>query len=121
MTYGSALLMLLLVIRTDTPKFYISKDNEEGAKTAVHRIYKTGDSDIIAKKIIRFIKKSGDKTTSKATLMDAMFRDERYIRASWINVIIMILHVFTGYQAVISFSSSIFKKILEGPDTITPE
>ena len=53
--------------------------------------------------------------------MDSLFRDERYIRASWTNIIIMVCHVLTGYSAVISFSTSIFKEILAGPDTITPE
>ena len=112
---------LLTIIRNDTPKFYISKGDENAAKKAIHRIYKTGESDIIAKKIVRFIKKSGDKTTSKATLIDSLFRDEKYIRASWTNIVVMIAHVLTGYSAVIAFSTSIFKEILADPNTITPE
>ena len=120
-TYALMILLLTLFIRHDTPKFYISKGDEASATYAVHRIYKTGESDIIAKKIIRFIKKSGDKTTSKATLVDSLFKDEKYIRASWSNIILMVFHVLTGYSAVIAFSTSIFKKILAGPDTITPE
>lgn len=53
--------------------------------------------------------------------MDSLFRDERYIRASWTNIVIMVFHVLTGYSAVIAFSTSIFEDILSGPDTITPE
>ena len=112
---------LLTIIRNDTPKFYISKGDENAAKKAIHRIYKTGESDIIAKKIVRFIKKSGDKTTSKATLIDSLFKDEKYTRASWINIVAIIAHVLTGYSAVKAFSTSIFKEILADPNTITPE
>jgi len=121
LTYSLCMLSLLVFIRHDTPKFYISNGNIAAAKRAVHKIYLTGDSEIIANKIVRFIKKSGDKTTSSATLIDSLFRDERYIRASWTNIVIMICHVLTGYSAVIAFSTSIFKEILAGPDTITPE
>ena len=53
--------------------------------------------------------------------MDSFFRDERYTRASWVNIVIMTAHVLTGYTAVISFSTVIFKDILAGPDTITPQ
>ena len=121
LTYSLCILSLLFFIRHDTPKFYINRGEIEKAKYAIHRIYRTGDSDIIANKIIRFIKKSGDKTTTKATLVDSLFKDEKYIRASWTNIIVMIAHVLTGYSAVIAFSTLIFKEILEGPDTMTPE
>ena len=63
LTYSLCMICLLLIIRTDTPKYYIHLGDEESAKKAIHKIYITGDSDIIARNIIRFIKKSGDKTT----------------------------------------------------------
>ena len=121
LTYGLAIIMLLLVIRNDTPKYYIAHGDLEAAKNSVHKIYKTGDSNIIASKIVRFIKKSGEKTTSTATVKDSLFKDDRYIRASWVNIGLMVCHVFTGYQFVLSFSSSIFEEILADPNTITPE
>ena len=121
LTYSLAIISLIIFIRHDTPKYYIGKDDNESAKYAIHRIYRTGESDIIANKIIRFIKKSGDKTTTKATLVDSLFRDEKYIRASWTNIVVMIAHVLTGYSAVIAFSTTIFQDILKNPDTMTPE
>ena len=121
LTYSLAMISLIIFIRHDTPKYYIGKGDNDSAKYAIHRIYRTGESDIIANKIIRFIKKSGDKTTTKATLIDSLFRDEKYIRASWTNIVVMIAHVLTGYSAVIAFSTTIFEDILKNPDTMTPE
>jgi len=43
------------------------------------------------------------------SLKDSFFGDERYTRASWVNVAIMSFHVLTGYSAVMSFSNSIFE------------
>ena len=43
-------------------------------------------------------------------MMDALWKDERYSRASLVNIGIMSFHVLTGYSAVMSFSNSIFKK-----------
>ena len=63
LTYSLCMLSLLVFIRHDTPKFYIHRGDMALAKRAVHKIYLTGDSEIIANKIVRFIKKSGDKTT----------------------------------------------------------
>lgn len=63
LTYSLCIICLLLFIRHDTPKYYIHKGNEAAARKAIHKIYVTGDSEIIASNIIRFIKKSGDKTT----------------------------------------------------------
>lgn len=39
-----------------------------------------------------------------------MWRDERYARASIVNVTIMSFHVLTGYAAVMAFSNTIFEK-----------
>jgi len=60
------------------------------AKKAVHSIYKTGESDIIAKKIIRFIKQHGKPQTTGAILEEALFTNDSYVRASWVDITIMV-------------------------------
>ena len=45
----------LFFVRTDTPKFYIMKNNEPGALQAIHTIYKTEGSPIQANRIMSFI------------------------------------------------------------------
>ena len=49
------LLGLLLVVRYDSPKFYLLKGNEDRAVKAIHTIYDTEGSQIQANKIMRFI------------------------------------------------------------------
>ena len=48
----------LFFVRTDAPKFYIAKQNEEKALEAIKTIYDTEGSQIQANKIMRFIQKS---------------------------------------------------------------
>lgn len=53
--------------------------------------------------------------------MDSFWRDERYIRASYVNVLLMTFRTLTGYAAVKGFSTSIFKSMqAKDPDGITP-
>ena len=99
----------LLVIRNDTPKYYLTNGDEPGAITAINKIYNTRGSDAQAQRIKRFIEKSCNNNTTKVALMDAMWRDEHYARASLVNVCVMSFHALTGYSAVMSFSNTIFK------------
>lgn len=57
---------------------------------------------------MRFIQKSCNQQTTKVALLDALWRDERYARATLVNVGVMSFHVLTGYSAVMNFSNSIF-------------
>ena len=55
----------------------------------------------------------------KATLKEAFFKDERYTRASWINVVCMIFHELTAINIILSYSNEILKKILGDADEDT--
>lgn len=58
---------------------------------------------------MRFIQKSCNQQTTKISLMDALWNDEKYSRASLVNIGVMSFHVLTGYSAVMAFSNSIFE------------
>ena len=103
------MLGFICLVRTDTPKFYISKQDDENALKAINVIYKTNGSEVRANRIKRFIEKSCNQQTTKVSLKDSMWVDERYARASIVNVTIMSFHVLTGYAAVMAFSNTIFK------------
>jgi hypothetical protein len=49
---------LIFFVRTDAPKYYTAKGDEEGALEAIKTIYNTEGSQIQANKIMRFIQKS---------------------------------------------------------------
>ena len=46
------------------------------------------------------------------TLNEAFCTDERYTRASWINVIMIMFHELTGINVVLMYSSTILENIL---------
>ena len=46
------------------------------------------------------------------TYGEAFCSDERYTRASWINVIYMVFHELTGINVILAYSDTILKKIL---------
>ena len=96
-------------MRTDTPKFYVSKNDEKGALKAIHTIYETNGSEVSANRIKRFIEKSCNKNTTKVSFAESFLHDEKYVRASWVNVGIMTFHCLTGYSAVMAFSNTIFE------------
>ena len=52
----------------------------------------------------------------KATLKEAYVTDERYVRASWINVIAMLFHELTAINVVLAYSTNILEDIF-GKDT----
>ena len=59
------------------------------------------------------------KAAQKATLKQSFLTDERYIRASWINVIAMIFHELTAINIIAAYSNTIFENILGDPDQQT--
>ena len=70
---------------------------------------------------MRFIQKSNNKETVSVSFMNSFWRDERYVRASYVNVVLMTFRTLTGYAAVKGFSTSIFKSMQEkDPNGITP-
>ena len=44
--------------------------------------------------------------------MEAFFTDERYRRASWVNICQIIFHELTGINVILMYSSTILETIL---------
>ena len=64
---------------------------------------------------MNFVEESSNQESTKVSLYDSFIGDERYRRASWINVTVMSFHALTGYSAVMAFSNTIFKEA-QNPD-----
>ena len=56
------------------------------------------------------------EAAQKATLKQSFLTDERYTRASWINLIAIIFHQLTAINIIMPYSNTIFEKILGDPD-----
>ena len=68
----------------------------------------------MAERIIRDFEKEMNSgacggNAQKATLKQAFVTDERYRRASWINVIEMIFHELTAINIVFAYSTTILE------------
>ena len=119
--YAMILFGFLVVIRHDSPTFYVARGESAYATKVVHKIFKTEGNDYVAQQIINEIeRKLGGKDegdhAQKATLKEAYITDERYVRASWINVIAMIFHELTAINIIMAFSNTILEDILGSPD-----
>ena len=55
----------------------------------------------------------------KATLKEAFFTDERYKRASWVNIAGIIFHETTAINVILLYSTTILEQILGDPDEQT--
>ena len=98
--YIIAVVMMLAVIRNETPKFYIMQGNDSKAKEIIHQIYHTEGSDVQASKILRFFQKTGTKETSNVTLKQTLYADDRYTRATWVSVGLGFFFVYCGYHFI---------------------
>jgi len=104
---------LLFFVRTDTPKFYLLKGDEDKAVKVIHTIYDTEGSQIQANKIMRFIQKSSNPNTVRTPMLDALWRDDRYRRATLVNLGVISFKVLTGYAGLMAFSTTIFGEAYE--------
>jgi len=53
--------------------------------------------------------------------MEALWRNERYVRASWVAIFIMMAQVCTGYYALLAYSCDIFTEVFPLDFGIQPE
>mmetsp|Transcript_22111 Transcript_22111/g.29545 ORF Transcript_22111/g.29545 Transcript_22111/m.29545 type:complete len:138 (+) Transcript_22111:903-1316(+) len=49
---------------------------------------------------------------SKVTLTDAVCKDENYMRATWVNIINIIVHELAGINVILQYSNTILLDIL---------
>jgi len=76
----------------------------------IEKIYKTEGDRVQANRIVHFIEKTGNKDTTKISVWDSLWRDERFARATLVNIVNMTFHVLSGYASIMSYSNTIFKE-----------
>lgn len=112
MTYTFILISLVFVIPYDSPKFHMLRGQRQLALKSIHRVYQTQGCHRTAQKIYNYIKKTSSDETSRTGLTEAFCSDERYVRASWISLMIIVFSELTGFQAIMLYSNIIFSGIL---------
>ena len=89
MLYAVVLGLFLYWVRIDPPKFYMLTGREQEAKIAIQKIYHTNGDPLKINNIYTFLKKTSGETTVEISMKDALWDNERYVRASWIAIFIM--------------------------------
>jgi len=76
----------------------------------IEKIYETDGDRIQANRILDFIEKSGNKETTKVTVAESLWKDERYARATIVNILLMTFRTMSGFSGIMLYSNSIFEK-----------
>ena len=106
--------LFLILIRTDTPRFYLSTGQEEKAKLVLKKMYDTKDNKVKLDNIVRAEKaamddggagtEGGQAQGTKISPKEALWSNDKYVRSSWTSILIMAFQCLTGYYAIIAYS-----------------
>lgn len=118
--YVLVLVLFVWLVRIDPPKFYMLTDQIDKAKSAIERIYHTCGDQIKVNNILTFLKKTSGEQNVEIGFKEALFTDERYVRASRIAIFIMMSQVCTGYYALLAYSLTIFTNEFPADFMISP-
>jgi len=88
----------------ESPKFLILAGNKAEARKECRKIYKSATTAYDANRMVRFIESHCQKTTSSIPVKEA-FTSERHYRGSWVGMIVMMIHEFTGINAIMLYSN----------------
>ena len=85
--------------------------DQASAINCIHKIYTTQNNSVAANKIILLLTNSSSLEANTIGFVDAYFRNETFMRANWVNCMIMTFTVFTQLSSVLLVNTCI-RKIL---------
>lgn len=112
--YVITLVLFLLFCNIETPKFFIMNGLDDEARESIRKIYLTNGDERMVSNILNLIKSTCTNDSAKVSMVDALFKDERYTRSSWVSMLIMMFACLTGYYAIIAFSNTLLEGISSG-------
>ena len=115
------LILFFMFVWADPPRFYISQGQVEKAKVVVRRIYHVGGDELKEENILKFFQVTGSKEGAKVSILQAVWTDARYTRATWICVGLMVFAVNSGYFAIPPYAFTMIDQIAkqDGPTWLT--
>ena len=100
--------LLLTVVTTDSPKYYLVNDRKEDCLRAINKIYLPGQ----AEEVCAFVQSTIQTSSTSVKLSDALWYNERYKRASWVSICYIVFHEMTGINVIMMYSNTILETIL---------
>ena len=101
----ACLVTFYLIVWTDTPKFCLEKGHIEKARHVIRKIYNVENDELKERNILRFFQVTSNKDGCHVTMMQALFTDSRYTRATWICITAIFFQVFCGFFGVIAYAN----------------
>ena len=119
------IVLFYIFVRTDAPRFYIQRGQEDKAKAQIEKMYITNGNKEKINNIYLSEKKActqtytevGEGAGGQVTMKQALWTDPQYTRSSWIAILIMAFQCLTGYYAIIAYSSNLLEKDFNNGDT----
>lgn len=99
----------------ETPVYYINKNNVEGARQILRKIYKQ-DSEIVLERLIKdrqYLETSGAKKTSYSDLLT-----KKYRKAVLLGIFMVLIHQFSGIGFMFAYSKRLFQYGLDPQDSL---
>lgn len=118
--YVLILISLMTVFKYDSPKFHMSNGERALAVKSIHLFYPTEGSSRTAFRIYNYIKKTSTSDQPNVSLRQAYWSDERYTRASYVSLMIIVFSELTGFAAIMLYSNSMFSNIFGAHGAISP-
>jgi MFS family permease len=100
---GTSVLLMLTIVRSDSVKFLIVKNNQKQARIAIRKLYKQATSDAIADNYIENLRQKLGNDSSGLTLIDAV-ANPTYRKATWVNIGYIMFHELTGINVIFIYS-----------------
>lgn len=100
-------IMFGFVFKHDSPKFYLSIKDEEGARNAIRKFYNTKVES--EDEVYEFMKRSVVSDTSTTTLKQAL-TDKNYKMGSIVALVIIFFHEIVGINVVLAYSNFILER-----------
>ena len=102
------LLGFLIVFRHDSPKYYLSINDEKMARFAIRKFYNTKIQS--EDEIYDFLNSANVKDTSTTTLKQALF-DKKYRMGTWFCLVLIFFHEIVGINVVLAYSHTILERV----------
>ena len=81
--------------RSDTPKWNLLNGDQPSAIKSVHQIYNTQSNSVAANKIVLLLSNATSLESNRVGYIEAYRRNETFMRANWVNFMIMTFTVLT--------------------------
>ena len=111
---------MLIFVRYDSPKFYVTQKQDEKAKNVISQIFFINQDECTEDQVLAEIKRLSSVDTNDVSLSDAFWKDERYSRSSWVAILLTACVWLCGFQVILNYANNILTQVDDGNSPLDP-